>query len=160
MPLTPRTVIAAFFAFGLAVIGYVLFAQYVQGYQPCELCLRERLPWYALLAVELWGLIRPSREVLWLIGLILLVAAGLGAHHAGVELRWWPGPQACTGTSGADTIEELRRMMQAAPVVRCDEVDWTFLGLSMADYNFLVSAAGAILALVAASKLGGKLSHG
>jgi disulfide bond formation protein DsbB len=156
MSLAPRTIIAAFLALAIAVIGYVLFAQYVQGYQPCELCLRERLPWYVLLAVALWGVIRPSGVVLWLVGLALLVAAGLGAHHAGVELHWWPGPQACTGTSGANTVDELRRMLQATPVVRCDEIEWTFLGLSMADYNFLVSAAAAILALAAAWKLGGR----
>lgn len=154
-----RTAIAAFLGLGLAVIGYVLFAQYVQGYQPCELCLRERLPWYALLAVAIWGVIRPSRTALWLIGLALLVAAGLGGHHAGVELHWWPGPQACTGTSGADTIDDLRRMLQATPVVRCDEIVWTLLGLSMADYNFLLSAAAAALALAMASKLGEANRH-
>ena len=159
MSLSPRTVIAAFLALGAGVVGYVLFAQYVQGYQPCELCLRERLPWYALLAVALLGLIRPSGSVLWVIGLILMVATGLGGHHAGVELHWWPGPEACTGGSGAQTIEDLRRMLQATPVVRCDEIDWTFLGLSMADYDFLVSAGAAILALAAAWKLGGRTRH-
>lgn len=155
MYLSLRTAIAAFLALSLAVLGYVLFAQYVQGYQPCELCLRERLPWYFAAAVAAAGLIRPSRRVLLVVGLAFLVAAGFGGHHAGVELHWWPGPQACTGTSGANTIDELRAMLKGSPVVRCDEISWTLFGLSMATYNFIVSSAAAILAFAAAARLGG-----
>jgi len=155
MSLTLRAATAAFLALGLAVVGYVLFSQYVQHYHPCELCLRERLPWYAAIGVGILGLIRPSAWLLALIGLALLVGAGFGFHHVGVEALWWPGPVACTGTSGANTIDELRAILQAEPVVRCDVVTWTLFGLSMATYNFIVSLAGALLAFGAALRLRG-----
>jgi disulfide bond formation protein DsbB len=155
MSLTPRAAIAAFLALSLATIGYVLFSQYVQHYHPCELCLRERLPWYVVIGLGVVGLIRPSFWLLGLIGLALLVGAGFGLHHVGVEQLWWPGPAACTGTSGADTIDELRAILKSEPVVRCDEITWTLFGLSMATYNFIVSLAGAILALAALLRLRG-----
>jgi disulfide bond formation protein DsbB len=144
----PRTAILIFLVLALAVIGFVLFSQYVQHYEPCELCLRERRPWYFVIALGGLGLIAPSRGILMLIGFTLLLSAGLGLHHAGVEQGWWQGPEACTGgNSGARTVEELRRMMESAPMVRCDEIAWKLFGLSMAAYNFLLSLAAAIAAL-------------
>ena len=151
MQLTPRSLAALALVLSLAIVGFVLFSQYGQGYEPCELCLRERLPWYAVIAVALIGTIFPSRWFVLLIAVLLLVSAGLGGHHSGVEQHWWPGPTACTGsgTSGASSVDELRAMMMHQKVVQCDAISWTFLGLSMATYNFLVSliAGLALLAL-------------
>jgi disulfide bond formation protein DsbB len=132
---------AAFLILGAAVVGFVLFSQYVQGYEPCELCLRERWPWYFTMALGLIGVIAPSRWILALIGVTLLISAGLGFHHAGVELHWWEGPSACTGGNmGAHSVEELRvMMMRQTRVVQCDAVSWSFLGLSMAAYNGILS---------------------
>jgi disulfide bond formation protein DsbB len=152
--LTLRTATGAALLLSLAVIGYVLFSQYVQGYQPCELCLRERWPWYAAIGLGLVGLALPSRLVLALIGIAFLVSAGLGLHHVGVEQHWWPGPEACTGgASGAQTIDELRRLMHAQKVVQCDQVTWHLFGLSMATYNFLMSLLAGALVLFAAARL-------
>ena len=140
MPITPRTLIAATLLMSLAVIGFVQFSEHVQGYAPCELCLRERWLWYLLIGLGIVGLAFPSRWMLVLIGVILLVSAGLGGHHAGVEQHWWPGPTACTsGSSGAKTIDELRAMLHKEKVVQCDEIGWTLFGVSMAAYNFLLS---------------------
>jgi disulfide bond formation protein DsbB len=151
MMLTTRTATAAALALSLAVIAFVLFSQYGQGYQPCELCLRERLPWYAAIAVGVVGVVFPDRRLLALIGLLFLVSAGLGLHHAGVEQHWWAGPGACTGGGqGASTIDELRVMMHQERIVQCDQIAWTFLGLSMAAWNGVVSlvAGAAILTFV------------
>src|SRR5579859_2910513 len=140
MSITSRTLIAATLLLSLAVIGFVLFSEHVQHYAPCELCLRERLPWYAIIWLSVVGLLPrrltliglafPSRWLLVLIGLTLLVSAALGLHHAGVEQHWWPGPTACTsGSSGAKTIDELRALLHKEKVVQCDEIAWKLFGL-------------------------------
>jgi disulfide bond formation protein DsbB len=145
MPITLRTLALAALALSLAVIGYVLFSEHVQGYEPCELCLRERLPWYAAIAVAVFGAVFPSRWFIGAIALLLLVSAGLGLHHSGVEQHWWPGPTACTGGStGANSIDELRAMMHQQRIVQCDAISWAFLGLSMATWNFIVSLIAAL----------------
>jgi disulfide bond formation protein DsbB len=152
MLITLRTPFQATLIISIAIIGFVLFAEHVQHYAPCELCLRERLPWYFLIGLSMIGLVFPSRWVLVLIGVVLLVSAGLGLHHAGVEQHWWPGPAECTsGSSGAKTIDELKAMLLKERVVQCDEIAWKFLGLSMAAYNGLVSliAGAAVLTFVA-----------
>ena len=153
MSITIRALTAAALLLSLAVIGFVLFSQYVQYYEPCELCLRERLPWYLIIALALVGLAFPSRRILIAIGLLMLISAGLGLHHSGVEQHWWAGPTECTsGSSGATTIDELRAMMLRAKVVQCDQIAWTLFGISMATYNFLVSLAAGIGLLVLTSR--------
>jgi disulfide bond formation protein DsbB len=158
MTITLRTLFAATLLLSLAIIGYVQFAEHVQYYEPCELCLRERLPWYFMIGLSLIGLLPrrltliglvfPSRWLLVLIGLTLLVSAGLGLHHAGVEQHWWPGPAECTGGgSGAKTVDELRAMMMREKVVQCDQIAWKLFGLSMAAYNFLVSLVAGLTVL-------------
>ena len=140
MTITTRTLLAATLLLSLAVIGFVQFAEHVQYYEPCELCLRERLPWYLIIGLSVIGLAFPSRWVLIPIGILLLVSAGLGLHHSGVEQHWWPGPGECTsGSSGANSIDELRAMMHRAKAVQCDAIAWSVFGLSMATYNFLLS---------------------
>jgi len=154
MQIAPRTAIAAALALSLAVIGYVLFSQYVQGYQPCELCLRERLPWYVAIGLGVIGIAAPSRWILGLIALAWLVSAGLGLHHVGVEQHWWQGPTACTGgASGANSVEELRAMMHAQQFVQCDAITWRVFGLSMATYNLLLSLAAGIVAVFVTMRL-------
>ncbi|MDB5394511.1 MAG: dsbB, partial [Rhodospirillales bacterium] len=149
MSTNPRTLIAATLLLSLAVICFVLLSQYVQFYQPCELCVRERLPWYLIIVLGLIGLAFPSRWILVAIGVALLVSAGLGLHHSGVEQRWWPGPAECTGgSSGANSIDELRAVMHREKVVQCDAIAWTLFGISMATYNFLISLAAGIAVLI------------
>jgi disulfide bond formation protein DsbB len=157
MPITLRTPFQATLLISIAIIGFVLFAQYVQHYAPCELCLRERWPWYFLIGLSLIGLVFPSRWILVLIGVVLLVGAGLGLHHAGVEQHWWQGPAECTsGSSGAKTVAQLKAMLMQEKVVQCDEIAWKFLGLSMAAYNGLVSliAGAAVLTFAARHRHG------
>jgi disulfide bond formation protein DsbB len=154
---SPRTAIAAALALSLAVIGYVLFSQYVQGFQPCELCLRERWPWYFAIWLGAIGVVVPTRGLLALIGIVFLMGAGFAGHHAGVEQHWWAGPSACTGgASGARTVDELRAFLHAQKVVQCDVVSWRLFGLSMATYNFLVSMVAGVAALIVA----GRVRHG
>jgi disulfide bond formation protein DsbB len=153
MPITLRTPFQAILLLSIVIIGYVLFAQHVQHYAPCELCLRERLPWYFLIGLSLIGLVFPSRWILVLIGIVLLVSAGLGLHHAGVEQHWWPGPAECTsGSSGAKSVAELKAMLLKEKTVQCDEIAWKFLGLSMAAYNGLVSLIAGVTVLLFAAR--------
>ncbi len=90
---------------------------------------------------------RPLKLMFAILALALVANAGLGAYHAGVEWGFWPGPAECTGPvidlgSAANLLERLN----SAKVVRCDEVQWRFLGLSLAGYNVLISLAMAALA--------------
>jgi len=79
----------------------------------------------------------------------LAVAGGLGAWHAGVEQGWWPSPVGCAAAAvPAGSTEAVISQLMRAPVPRCDQIPWSFLGLSMAAWNAVASLGGALAALV------------
>jgi disulfide bond formation protein DsbB len=90
--------------------------------------------------------------VLLLAGLAVLAIATLGnaalaTYHAGVEWHFWQGPTDCTGPIGnLGSAGDLLSRLDTVKVVRCDEVQWKFLGLSLAGYNVLISLAMAAIA--------------
>lgn len=131
-----------------ALLAGALGFQHFGGYAPCELCLLQRWPHVAAVGLGLLALLLPPR-VLWrFLGLVAaLTAAALGLYHTGVERGWWEGPTACSG--GADignlSADQLLDQIMAAPVVRCTDVAWQFLGLSMASWNAILSLGLAVL---------------
>ena len=144
--LAPRRAagLAALASAGL--LAAVFAMEHLGGLAPCKLCLLQRWPHGAVVALGLVALVPAlpggaRRALLGLIAIAFAVTAGIGAYHAGVEYGWLAGPTECTGTVGGSTLEELRRNLMAAPVVRCDEVPWALFGISLAGYNALVSAA-------------------
>lgn len=132
----------------------VLIAQYGFGLPPCEMCHWQRWPHIAALVFGLGALLLPRwrGQLLSLAALSFAITGGIGVFHAGVEWKWWQGLTSCSGTGTATTLEDLRAQIMAAPVVRCDEAAIRVLGLSMAGWNALWSAALAIFALFAARR--------
>ena len=121
------------------LLGALAF-QYIGGMAPCQLCIWQRWPHVVALAGAL-GLV-VAGPVWALLGAAGAATSGaIGVYHTGVERGWWPGPASCSG--GGDlsqlTPEELLAQIMAAPVVRCDEVPWDLLGLSMASWNAILS---------------------
>ena len=153
----PGTLVAV--ASGLVLLA-VLGLEHLGGYAPCELCLKERIAYYAALPGSLLALYAARRgwagaalALFALIGLGFLGNAGLGVHHAGVEWGLWKGPAACTGGSGVATnAGDLLNSLGKNTVVRCDKPALTILGLSLAAWNVPLSLAMAALAGLAARR--------
>lgn len=154
------TAAAVVAAVGVATILGAYFFQFVVGLAPCPLCLDQRIAYYvsiplaAAVAVAA-GRGAPSRLIaagLGIIALVMLFNTGLALFHAGVEWKWWPGPQECSGSTdsmaaGGDLLDDLSKGRFA--LVRCDEAAWRdpFGLLSLAGYNVLISLALAITAV-------------
>jgi len=148
-----RTRLMLLAAAGSAGLLAAAFAfQYIGGYAPCTMCLWQRWPHAAAMIVGVLALVAPAR--VWpLVGaLAATIAAALALYHTGVERAWWEGPSTCTSGSIAGVAPaDLLSQILAAPVVRCDEVAWQMLGLSMASWNGLASVFLAGLWLMAAT---------
>lgn len=154
-PVIPAAVPALILAGSGLTLAAAFAFQYLGGYAPCPLCLYQRWPHAAAVVLSLAALMLLRRDrdhwaraLVALCGAGLLVGAGIAAYHVGIEEAWWPGPTSCT-SSGAEatSIEALLAQIEATPVVLCDVVQWRFLGISMAGYNFLLSLGLAVLAL-------------
>lgn len=136
-------------AVSVALLLGALGFQYLGGLAPCEMCWWQRYAHVGVLVVAAlaFALDRPGldrRGLGWLVVLAMLVAAGLGFYHAGVELKWWQGATACTAPIATGSAADLLAALRTAPLVRCDAVPWSLFGISMAGWNGLVSAAAAI----------------
>ena len=132
---------------GGAVLGSAYGFQYLGGLQPCALCLYPRWPWWIAIGFGLAAVLLRSnpgvqKVIVALASLSILAGAGVAGFHVGVEQQWWPGFASCGGVSDMPmTVEALKQQIMNAPVVRCDEVAWSLMGLSMAGYNMLLSLA-------------------
>jgi disulfide bond formation protein DsbB len=126
------------------------------GYLPCELCLKQRWAYYAGIPLALVvaficarGPRNLRRPALALLALVFLGSMIFGAYHAGVEWRFWPGPTDCTGSlSKAGSMSDFMQQLQTTRVVRCDAVAIRILGLSLAGWNAVISAAMAAIAVI------------
>ncbi len=140
----------------VATLGTALVSQYGFGLQPCELCLMQRWPYVAAIVLGLLGSLvfgRARAVFVALAGLAFLVTAGIGVFHVGVEQHWWPGLASCSGGSTAASVDELRAQLMGKPIVRCDDIAFQFLGVSMAGWNVVAGVAWAVFSFIAAKRL-------
>ena len=142
-------------AVGAATILGAWIFQYGLGLKPCPLCLEQRYAYYFAIPLAVLVILGDhfgaSRKVLLAaliaIALGMLWNATLGVYHSGIEWKWWPGPQECSGAlDDLGSAGGLLNKLQSISVVRCDEAAWRFLGLSLAGYNALISLALAAVA--------------
>ena len=136
----------------LVLLAAVYASQFWGGLYPCEMCWWQRYGHFAALALAVLSFGLPkSRLPVVLAGLGIASSSLIGAYHAGVEYGWWQGLTACTSAVKFGGGDPLTAIM-AAPLVRCDVVQWQLFGISLAGYNFLVSGAAALVVLVLATR--------
>ena len=143
-------------AVAAATLAGAWFFQLVLDIRPCPLCLEQRYAYYLALPLSLLVTFAASRGaprqvVLAGFALLLLAAlanAWLGGYHAGVEWKFWQGPTDCSGpVVNLGSAGNLLERLDTEKVIRCDDVQWRFLGLSLAGYNVLISMAMALISL-------------
>jgi len=138
-----------------ALLGFGYYLQYVQGLQPCPLCLVQRGFFYAVLVVFLIAAVHGPKRTggIFYGGIAVLFAAG-GAAVAGrqVWLQHLPpdkvpqcGPDLFFMLENFPLSQALQKLV--AGTGECAAVDWTFLGLSIAEWSL---AWFVLLALYAA----------
>ncbi|WP_299783460.1 disulfide bond formation protein B [uncultured Roseobacter sp.] len=136
-----RSYAIALAAAGSATLLIAAFAfQHLGGVPPCKLCIWQRYPHVIAIVIGLIALRVQSGILIALGALAALLTAGIGAFHVGVEQGWWEGPTTCTsGPVGGLSADALLDQIMTAPLVRCDDIAWELLGISMAGWNALLS---------------------
>ncbi len=130
----------------LAALGF----QYLGDLAPCTMCIWQRYPHVAAIGIGAVAFLIGGAVLPGLGFLAALSTAVIGGYHAGVEQGWWDGPGTCTsGPVGSLSTDELFNQIMSAPLVRCDEIAWEFLNVSMAGWNMIVSLGLAALWLMA-----------
>lgn len=150
-----RQLYLALFLVAAGLLGFGLYLQHGLGLEPCPMCIMQR---YALAACGLVGLLaglhNPGRRGVTVYGALLAVAAlaGLGVAARQSWMQWFP-PAVSECGPGLEYLLESFPLSAALPMIfrgagDCSVVDWTFLGLSIANWS-LLSFATILVALVA-----------
>ncbi len=134
----PRTALLLL-AFLAAVTLLTVFAlEYIFGLAPCRMCIWQRWPFAILMVLGLGGAFWKPKLALILSVPLMLGSAGLGGYHVGVEQGWIALPGGCSSGGEAKTVEELKALLaEATP--SCDQAAFSFLGLSLAGWNVVLS---------------------
>jgi len=134
----------------LALLGGALASQYLGGLHPCEMCYWQRWPHAAAILLAALAFTAPaesprSRMLTLLAALAIAISGAIGVYHAGVEAKIFEGFTQCTATAKGLTPAETLDQIIHAPLIRCDEVQFRFLGISLAGWNAILSLGGAAL---------------
>ncbi|WEX76792.1 disulfide bond formation protein B [Sinorhizobium numidicum] len=145
-----------------AAVGGALGFEHIGGYIPCALCLLQRDPYYygiplGILAILTSVLKLPAwmtRTLLVLVGILMLVGAGIGVYHAGAEWHFWEGPSTCATTAQgiSSDVGDLLGDLDAKHAPSCTDAALRVLGLSFAGWNVIASLILAAIALRGAAK--------
>jgi disulfide bond formation protein DsbB len=132
----------------LGLLSGALGSQYIGGLHPCEMCYWQRWPHGAAILLAALAFTAPARSsrsrTLVLFAAAAIAISGLiGVYHAGVEAGIFEGFTTCTATKGL-TLEDIMKV----PLVRCDQVQWSLFGISMAGWNAVLSLGGAAVIIL------------
>ena len=150
----PRRALAIICAACIAMLVFGLYLQHVVGLEPCPMCIVQR---YALILVAVVaGLTAFAQRKGWLVagaGLLVLLSS-LGAFVAARQsfLQWYPPQEASCGRDLYGMIETFP-LKRAIPMIfkgsgDCTKIDWTFLGLSIANWSFVCFVGIALVGLL------------
>jgi disulfide bond formation protein DsbB len=134
----------------LALLGGALGSQYLGGLHPCEMCYWQRWPHAAaivLAALAFTGSAESqrARTLTLLAAFAIAVSGAIGVYHAGVEAGIFEGITTCTALGQGGSTADMLKQITQAPLVRCDQIQFSFLGISMAGWNAILSLGGAAL---------------
>ena len=133
-----------------ALLAGAFGSQYFGGLYPCEMCWWQRYAHEAALVPAALAFTAPagsqrSRLFILAAALAIAVSGAIGFYNAGVELKIFEGFTTCTSTAHGTSTEDLLKQIVAAPMVRCDQVQWSLFGISLAGWNAILSLGGAAM---------------
>ena len=139
----------------LALLGGALGSQYIGGLHPCEMCYWQRWTHGAAILLAALAFTAPayserSRTLTLLAAAAIALSGAIGVYHAGVEAKIFEGITTCTAMPRGGSTADLLKQITQAPLVRCDQVQFRFLGISMAGWNAILSLSGAALIMLLA----------
>ena len=130
------------FLISLISIISAYFIEYILGYQPCNLCLIERIP-YALsiiLIILNYFFNQNKQFVILLLILVFAFSLLISFYHFGIEQGFFEESTVC-GIKDANNIiskEELLKQLQLK-TISCKDVAFRIFGLSLSTFNIVIS---------------------
>ena len=128
--------------FSVFAVLAAYFIQYVLGYQPCNLCLIERIPYiFSIIVISIYLFTQKfAKIVLITLGLTFFIAALISFYHVGIEQGFIKESLVCNSPNLNNEIskEAILNQLKEMPI-SCMDVTFKILGLSLATFNFFIT---------------------
>ena len=128
--------------FSVVALASALIAEYYFDLQPCAMCLKQREPYYLIIAGFFLVMILKWQDKIWFyVGVQIVSIYGLfySLWHVGIENKILAGPSSCSGGLNISTnTSSLKEQIISKAVINCEEVAWSIFGLSAATMNSLL----------------------
>ena len=135
-------IIKLIFIISIVALASAFFIEYILGYQPCNLCILERIPYLlAIIIITLnYKFSHIEKHLILLLILIFLAATILSLYHLGIEQGFIEESLVCDLKNGSNLLskEDILKQLQEKNV-NCKDVTFKILGLSLTTYNILIS---------------------
>ena len=126
----------------VVALASALIAEYYFDLQPCAMCLKQREPYYVIIAGFILVMILKWQDKIWFyVGVQIVSIYGLfySLWHVGIENKILTGPSSCSGGLNISTnTSSLKEQIMSKAVINCEEVAWSIFGLSAATMNSLL----------------------
>ena len=128
------------FIISLLSLLIALYIEFFLGYQPCKLCIYQRIPYLIAIFITFLG-INYSKNLIWLYALLIIFFSSLllSGYHLGIEQEIFKEFSGCTVNSINITDKNELLKLLNSDVKSCKNIDFTIFGLSLAAINFLLS---------------------
>ena len=130
--------------FSISIIALIsaIFIEYILGYQPCNLCLLERIPYLLAIIIILinYKLNKFQKNFMLLLIIIFSIATILSVYHLGIEQGFIEESMVCDlkNSSNLFTKDEILKQLQEKNI-SCQDVTFKIFGLSLTSYNVIIS---------------------
>ena len=128
--------------FSIGALTSAFIAEFYFNLAPCELCLKQREPYYIIILGFIFIAILRWQERIWFyLGVQLISVYGLfySIWHVGIENKLFSGPAGCSsGLNMTNNISSLKEQILSKAVINCEDIAWSIFGLSAATINSLL----------------------
>ena len=123
-------------------ISIALIAEYFFEILPCKMCLYQRYPYYFIIIFSLIYLFTkktPLAWYYWVINFSFIIGLFFSLWHVGIEQKILPGLSGCSNIiEKTSSLKNLKEQIINQNIINCNEITWSFMGISMATYNSLL----------------------
>ena len=137
----------------IIVISVVYILQYYFKLPPCDMCIKERYPYYILIIISIFFLVFKNNKIISLIlsilsGITILTGTLYTIYHVGIERGLLEGQSSCSSIIEASNSSALLKIIEETPLIRCDEPTIIFNVISLAELNLISMSLLLLLNLI------------
>ena len=140
--ITQRKLFLTLLIFKALIILSAIYIEYILKVPACNLCLYQRIPYYLSILILFYIIFNKSTNIIPIISLAILMFVNivLSIYHVGVEQQIISEPMLCRSNSNIQNVDQLLENLKNNTFISCKDVNFTFLGFSLASINVLISS--------------------